>query len=248
MNDASIVGGDQGIRLASEHEVQKTFGGALSAYVCASSGTERDSKFLAHFSACKLAGLAAGLYLHFRQTRRPEFQLQVFSDAATVLGYGPGDLWPVLSFEDDELTDGVLNEEIYNVGGKILADSLAASYGGCLLKFSKTVWQKMLEPAWVFRFPIWLETLGDESDVLLMCGRSLVIVSRPASSFFKWAVGDRPVIPPPREDLAVSGYEDLAAGLETIARGLRKLGKAGISGAGGEGAHGHGGHGHGHGH
>lgn len=191
-------------------------------YVRASFGTERDPKFLSNFSSAKHAGLRVGLYHHFRQSRRPDLQAQVFLDAAGVLGYGAHDLWPVLSFENDEASEGSFNEEIYNIGGKILADTLWSSYGGCVLKFSREVWQKMDCPAWVFRYPYWLEEteLVEQID-----DRSHVIEGLSSDRTFSTfvALTSLPTIQPPPQDLTEMALDDLASGLELIARGIRKL-------------------------
>lgn len=220
-----------------------------AAYVRAVNGTERDAKFLAHFSASKDRGLFTGLYLHFRQVRRPEFQLQVFGDAANVLGYGSGDLWPALAFEDNESLDGSLSEEIYNVGGKIVADGLRATYGGCVIKISQSVWDRMLRPAWVFQFPLWIE---EQEDVLGLNGREYLLGGRAGASggepsLFSWERAIAlPRVPFPPKNLTHEALEDLARGLELIAQGVRKLGASRDVGHGH--AHEHGdGHGHGHG-
>lgn len=226
-----------GLRLSSEDEVPGDLRDFRTAYTRACSGTERDVKFLAHFAACKDAGLHTGLYLQFRQTRRPELQVQVFNDAAKVLGYGPGDLWPTLALDDHELTDGPLNEEIYNIGGKITADSLAATYGGCVIKLSHEVWEKMLKPAWIFRFPIWLEE-SSKSRGVFDIGRPVAIrgYSWGDRAGLVWSGSSLPLIPLPpvvasRQDAFDQAMEDFASGLEMIAVGLRKL--AGWRDAGG---------------
>lgn len=221
------------------------------AYVRASFGTERDARFLANFAGAKDAGIRAGLYHHFRQSRRPEFQLQIFSDAAVVLGYGHGDLMPVLAFEDDQHIEGPFNEEIYNVGGKIMADALAAAYGGCVLKLSRKVWELMDKPAWVFRFPVWFEEAND-LEGFGMEGRQHAFEGEVGGKFaiFRYVLDHGPlVIPPPPQNERYGALDDVAAGLELIARGIRRLGVQGVGlAASQERGHDHSDHGHGHGH
>ena len=117
-------------------EVKKIqqFGFARACY-----GVKSDPTFESHFISMREAGLQAGAYIFYRQTQGWKEQYEAFVGELDRVGFGEGDILPVVDLEWNDKYDGPVKPEVFNNDARALVEALEQKYGGCILYLSPGV-------------------------------------------------------------------------------------------------------------
>lgn len=119
-------------------------------------GDVKDTMLESHFNNAKNAGMLVGVYHFFRQTKTPESQIEMFEKTCKSIGYGPGDIVPVLDVETNEKIDGKVIPEKYNSGCEAIAKAFKEKYGDCIIYTTKSFWAELGKPKWLLEYPQWV--------------------------------------------------------------------------------------------
>ena len=132
--------------------------GKQFAYAKALEGVSiRDERFVENHAGIRGAGMKAGAYHVFRPVADPTTQAQLFLERLQEVGFGAGDLIPVI---DVEVTDGQSPADI--VGGlQTMASIVEAGIGTApVIYVSPSFWPAIGAPASFGANPLWIAHYG----------------------------------------------------------------------------------------
>jgi len=116
-------------------------------------GSVRDPAVAEHWRHARNVGLTLGLYLFFKPQEDSVSQFVAFNKIADELRLGPGCLFPCLDLED--WPGHPIGPEHSNAA-RLLANALAARWGGCIIYTSDYYWRQMGMPEWIADYPLWV--------------------------------------------------------------------------------------------
>lgn len=126
-------------------------GGAL--YIRACYGRTRDRLVQQHWARAKEHGIPCGLYAFFRASQPAVDQIDAFTEVASLVDYGPGDLIPGLDIEAD---GKLLVEPWWSGPAREFADVLVDLYTNAKIYITQREFAMLGKPAWVLERPLWV--------------------------------------------------------------------------------------------
>jgi len=124
--------------------VQVQASGIQFALIRVSDGTTyMDQQFTANWTGAKAAGLAVGAYQYFRPDEDPTAQANVVLSAMSQVGYGPGDIQPIVDFE---ITDGLSDSTVLANINTWLQTTEAQTGRRPIMYTSARVWAEINDP------------------------------------------------------------------------------------------------------
>jgi GH25 family lysozyme M1 (1,4-beta-N-acetylmuramidase) len=120
-------------------------------------GVKSDWAFEAHFDDAKDAGIKhVGAYTFYRQAQGWKEQYEAFKGKLDQVGFGEGDILPVVDMEWNEKYDGKVNPAKFNQECRALVEELAKTYGGCILYLAPGFYETLGKPLWMLEYPWWI--------------------------------------------------------------------------------------------
>jgi len=123
-------------------------------------GVKSDWAFEEHFKNARANHVLAGAYLFYRQTQGWEEQFEAFKGELDRVGFGEGDILPVVDLEWNEQYDGKVDPAKFNTGARSLVAQLADTYGGCIVYLAPGFYQTLGKPEWLLEYPWWIAHYG----------------------------------------------------------------------------------------
>lgn len=131
------------------------------AFIRAAYGDRFDGRYEDNYEGCKANRLPVGLYHFFRVTRDPQKQADVMCTALKTVGFGSGDISPVLDVEDNPRYDGpwnVVNNDKYIDGLRLWLASVVGSFPKCspIIYTRADFWRTLGNPPGFDKYPLWV--------------------------------------------------------------------------------------------
>jgi len=123
-------------------------------------GVKSDWAFAEHFKNARDNHVLAGAYLFYRQIQGWEEQYEAFKGELDRVGFGEGDILPVVDLEWNEANDGKVDPAKFNDGARKLVEKLAETYGGCIIYLAPGFYETLKKPAWLLEHPWWIAHYG----------------------------------------------------------------------------------------
>jgi lysozyme len=130
------------------------------AFIRAAYGDFRDKLVVQNYHGVKDAGMACGLYHFYRTTRTPAAQADLMIATLKGLGYGTGDLPPVIDVEDNPGFDGpwkTANNSKYLDGLRSWISALSKAFNCTPIIYTRaSFWRQIGNPDDLTKYPLWV--------------------------------------------------------------------------------------------
>jgi len=119
-------------------------------------GVKSDWAFEEHFKKAREHRVLVGAYLFYRQTQGWREQFEAFKGELDRVGFGEGNILPVVDLEWNEQYDGKVIPHLFNTEARALIEQLAEIYGGCIVYLAPSFYQLLGMPAWLLDYQWWV--------------------------------------------------------------------------------------------
>jgi lysozyme len=134
--------------------------GNAFAFIRAAYGERTDMLVAQNFPKAKAQGLICGLYHFYRVTRNPKKQADIMVMTMRNVGFGPGDLPPVIDVEDNPQFDGdwdTANNVVFIQGIRDWIDRIRQEFNCPSIIYTRaSFWKLIGEPAGFGTLPLWV--------------------------------------------------------------------------------------------
>jgi lysozyme len=159
--------GDVGWRTVAAH--------SQFAFIRGAYGDRADARYQDNYEGCKANGLPVGLYHFFRATRDAQKQADVMCGVLETVGFGTGDLSPVIDVEDNPHYDGpwnTANNGKYLAGLQLWLSQIAHTFPKCkpIVYTRADFWRTLGAPGGFDQYPLWVAHYTHNPQPLLPGG------------------------------------------------------------------------------
>ena len=134
--------------------------GKSFAFIRAAYGDRADTMVAQNFPKAKAEGLVRGLYHFYRVTRDPKKQADIMVATMKNVGFGPGDLPPVIDVEDNPKFDGVwdpTNNTVFILGIRDWIERIRREFKCASIVYTRaSFWTLIGEPSGFNTLPLWV--------------------------------------------------------------------------------------------
>lgn len=119
-------------------------------------GARSDRHFRTHVKRLRRQHTLLGAYTFLRQSQDWEAQLESFVGELEAVGYGRGDLLPVVDIEWNTKFDGPVDKRRLNPIAKNVLEELTERYGGALVYLAPGFFQTLGKPDYLLGYDWWV--------------------------------------------------------------------------------------------